>query len=345
METHKMRAGKQSLYFHDPVYILAESSAVGKKEGEGPLGSYFDRIEEDDMCGQKTWEDAESHLMEQAVELALKKAGKSAADVRYLFAGDLLGQLIASTFGSEKFQIPMFGLYGACSTMGESISLASMSIAGGFAESALAVTSSHFGSAEKQFRFPTAYANQKPLSSTWTVTGSGAVLLGRRKRDKGEGAEIGVTGITTGRIVDFGLKDNMNMGACMAPAAFDTIQANLKDFMREPEDYDQIITGDLGQVGRGILFDLLKAEGIDISGFYTDCGMEIFDPAHQDVHSGGSGCGCAAVTLTGMILRKMRREEWKKVLFLPTGALLSTVSFNEGNPVPGICHGVVLEVV
>ena len=239
--------------------------------------------------------------------------------------------------GVEKLQIPMFGLYGACSTSGEALALASMSVAAGYGEYILAVTSSHFGSAEKEFRFPLSYANQRPLSAHWTVTGSGAFLVGQKE------SHVRISGLTVGKIVDYGLKDSQNMGACMAPAACDTIWQNLQDFGRSPEDYSRIITGDLGYVGQSILFDLLLEKGYDIRGKHLDCGMTIFDQQTQDTHAGGSGCGCAATVLSAYILPKIERGEWERVLFVPTGALMSTVSYNEGASVPGIAHAIVLE--
>lgn len=331
-----MITGKQSISFENPPYILSYASIVGQKEGEGPLGSYFDIIEEDPMVGSPNWEEAESALQKRAAQTALKKANMKPEDMRYLFSGDLLGQIIASSFGMLDLQIPMFGLYGACSTAGESLSLASMTVAAGYADYALAVTSSHFGSAEKQFRYPLEYASQRPLSTTWTVTGSGAFVVGKQGKVK-------ITGVTTGKMVDYGIKDSMNMGAAMAPAAADTIYAHLTDFGRTPDDYDLIVTGDLGLVGRELLLDLLKQKGFDLTKKHFDCGIAIFDDATQDTHSGGSGCGCSAVTLAGYLLPKLESGEFKRIFFMPTGALLSTVSFNEGQSIPGICHGVVLE--
>lgn len=341
--------GKQSTVFENPPYVYAGASIAGKKEGEGPLGSFFDQIEEDPMFGGENWEDAESRMMRRACELAMNKAGLKNEDIRFLIGGDLLGQLIATSFGIEDFNIPTFGIFGACSTMGESLALGAMLIDGGYADKVLAVTSSHFAGAEKQFRFPLAYGNQRPLSASWTVTGSGAVILGKDAppigpgQKPGETGNIRIKGVTVGKIVDYGLKDSMNMGACMAPAACSTISQNLKDFNVLPNYYDRIITGDLGYVGKDILTDLLKQEGFDISSNHMDCGIEIFDKNTQDTHAGGSGCGCSAITLTGYIFPKLLRHEWTRVLFVPTGALLSQVSYNEGNTVPGIAHGVVIE--
>ena len=331
-----MIQGKQSISFEKPPYIVNYASIVGQKEGEGPLGTCFDKIEPDPMVGKDNWEEAESELQKRAAQTALSKAGLKAEDIRYLFCGDLLGQLIASSFGMLQLQIPMFGLYGACSTAGESLSLAAMTVAAGYADHCLAVTSSHFASAEKQFRYPLEYASQRPLSTTWTVTGSGAFIVGKQ-------GTVKITGITTGKMMDYGIKDSMNMGAAMAPAAADTIAQHFQDFQRTPEDYELIVTGDLGLIGRELLLDLLKQKGYDLTEKHFDCGIAIFDDIKQDTHSGGSGCGCSAVTLAGYLLPKLESGELKRILFLPTGALLSTVSFNEGQSIPGICHGVVLE--
>lgn len=340
------RIGRASMQPAKPVYILGSSSIVGTKEGQGPLGLLFDMVGSDDMFGCKTWEEAESNLQKDAVYLALEKAGKKAEDISLMFAGDLLGQSIATSFGIASYQIPLFGVYGACSTCGESLTLGVISIAGGFAETAVCVTSSHFASAEKEFRFPLDYGSQRPLSATWTVTGSGAFVLGSEQEAencKAARPRAKITGLTVGMIVDYGLKDSMNMGACMAPAAASTLERHFIDFNSQPEDYDKIITGDLGKVGQKVLFDLMKEKNFDISEQHMDCGMEIFDEATQDTHAGGSGCGCSAVTLSAYILKQLEEHNWKKVLFMPTGALLSKTSFNEGKSVPGIAHALVLE--
>ncbi|MDY3766876.1 MAG: stage V sporulation protein AD [Lachnospiraceae bacterium] len=339
--------GKQSIEFDKAPYLIAASSIVGAKEGEGPLGAYFDKVNKDPKFGEDSWEKAESQMQKEAAQLVLEKAKMKPEEIRYLFSGDLLGQLIATSFGAGGMNIPMYGLYGACSTSGESLSLASMIVSAGYAESALAVTSSHFASAEKQFRYPLEYANQRPLAATWTVTGSGAfVVSGREAPEGAEGfRHVRITGVTGGKVVDFGIKDSMNMGACMAPAACDTIYQNLEDFERKPEDYDKIITGDLGYIGQTILIDLLEEKGFDIEKQHMDCGIEIFDARTQDTHSGGSGCGCSATVLAAYILPQIEKGNWKRVLFVPTGAMLSTVSFNEGQSVPGIAYGVVLEHV
>lgn len=329
--------GSQSIVFSSAPYIVSAASVAGSKEAEGPLGKMFDMTNQDDLFGAQTWEEAESNMQKEACVLALGKAHIRAEEVRYLFGGDLLRQGIATSMGVEALQIPMFGLYGACSTSGEALALSSMSVAAGYGQYMLAVTSSHFGSAEKEFRFPLGYASQRPLSAHWTVTGSGAFVVGTRE------THVRVSGVTVGRIVDYGLKDSQNMGACMAPAAMDTIVQNFRDLGRCEDDYDRIVTGDLGYVGQSILLDLVKGQGYDIRKKHMDCGMTIFDQETQDTHAGGSGCGCAAVTLASFILPKIEKGEWKRVLFVPTGALMSTVSFNEGASVPGIAHGIVLE--
>ena len=370
------KIGKASMKPEFPVYILSSASVVGPKEGEGPLGELFDLVGEDDLFGCNTWEEAESNLQKDAVFMALGKAGLKPWDISCIFAGDLLGQSIATSFGISSYEIPLLGLYGACSTCGESLLLGTVMIAGGFADKVLCVTSSHFASAEKEFRFPLEYGNQRPLSAHWTVTGSGAFVLSRESTIKrlvsaatGKSvptdekvtcvsendtqkdtqsdiyARACVTGITTGKIVDFGLKDSMNMGACMAPASASTLEQHFIDFGSQPKDYDKIITGDLGSVGQTVLLDLLREKGYDIADRHMDCGIEIFDAETQDTHAGGSGCGCSAVTLSAYILKQLEEGSWKKVLFLPTGALLSKTSFNEGQSVPGIAHAVVLEQV
>ena len=332
-----MEKGLQSIAFEQSPFLITSASVVGKKEGEGPLGNMFDLIETEDLFGEDNWESAESAMQKEACLLALEKAHLLPEDIRYLFRGDLLRQGVATSMGVEELEIPMFGLFGACSTSGEALALASMSVAAGYGEYMMAVTSSHFASAEKEFRFPLGYASQRPLSAQWTVTGSGAFIVGKRR------SHVRITGVTIGKIIDYGLKDSQNMGACMAPAACDTIIRNLEDFERTPEDYSRIITGDLGYVGQSILFDLMRGKGYDIKANHMDCGMTIFNQQLQDTHAGGSGCGCAATTLSAYILPKIEKGEWKRVLFVPTGALMSTVSYNEGASVPGIAHGIVLE--
>ena len=338
-----MQRGKASIEFEEPPVILSDASVAGKKEGEGPLGACIDVIEQDDMLGMENWEQAESAMQKRAADLALEKGNIRRREVRYLFAGDLLGQLIATSFGTVDLEIPLFGLYGACSTMGEALALGAMTVHAGYAQRVMAVASSHFATAEKQFRFPLAYGNQRPYSATWTVTGCGAVVIGRAAQDGREQDLPRIAGVTPGRIVDLGAQDSMNMGAAMAPAAVHTIRQNFEDFGVDETYYDKIITGDLGEVGRKILLDMMKQDGRDLTEIHMDCGIEIFDREKQDTHSGGSGCGCSAVTLCARVLPRLRSGEWRRVLFLPTGALLSTVSVNEGKSIPGIAHGVILE--
>ena len=335
-----MQVGKASLRFEHPAFVASWASVAGKKEGQGPLADGIDVTETDEMFGMENWEQAESAMQKQAADLALEKGNIHRREVRYLFAGDLLGQLIATSFGTVDLEIPLFGLYGACSTMGEALSLGAMCVNAGYADRVLALVSSHYATAEKQFRFPLGYGNQRAQSATWTVTGCGAVVLERGSEMK---REVAVTGITTGKLVDMGTKDSMNMGAAMAPAAWNTIRQNFEDFGVDASYYDRIITGDLGAVGQKALLDFMKSSGHDITGKHMDCGLEIYDRGEQDVHSGGSGCGCSAVTLCAHILPKLMRGEWNRVLFVPTGALLSTVSYNEGQSIPGIAHAVMLE--
>lgn len=333
-----MQIGSASVSFENPPQVLAAASVAGPKEAQGPLGTLFDEIDPDGTCGQDSWEQAESCLQQRAAKRVLEKAGLVPGQIRYVLAGDLLGQCIASSFGIGDLNCPAIGMYGACSTMGLTLGMGAMLVHAGYAEHALCVTSSHYASAERQFRFPSDYGNQRPLSAEWTVTGAGAVVLG----SAGKKGLAEVTGVTTGRIVDYGIKDSMNMGAAMAPAACDTILRHLKDFKRKPSDYDRIITGDLGLVGSHLLEELLKEEKLDISDRHMDCGLEIYERKKQDVHAGGSGCGCSALVLAAYILPRLQKD-WKRVLFVPTGALLSKISFNEGETIPGVAHAVVLE--
>ncbi len=338
--------GRASVLFQNPPLVLAAASVVGTKEGEGPLGEYFDRIEVDPMLGKQTWEQAESELQTRTTGLVIEKSGLKKEEIRYYFGGDLLAQLIATSFGVMNMEFPMFGIYGACSTMGEAMGLGAMTVEGGFADHVVVTVSSHFASAEKQFRFPLEYGNQRPYSATWTVTGCGSVVISKNtgvKRIRGKKPLARIAGMTTGKIVDMQFKDSMNMGAAMAMAALDTILTNFRDLEVDETYYDRIITGDLGQVGKRLLLDYLVKAGHDIESRYMDCGIEIFDEMTQDTHAGGSGCGCSAAVLCAYVLPKIRDGVWKRVLFIPTGALLSTVSFNEGQSVPGIAHAVILE--
>ncbi|MDF2612833.1 MAG: stage sporulation protein [Clostridia bacterium] len=326
--------GKQTIVFKNPPVITCAYSSAGPKETEGPLGAYFDNKLEDELLGEDTWEKAESKLIKQTVQGLLNKANKKPEDIQYLFAGDLQNQVVASTFGLKDFNIPFFGLYGACSTMGESMSLASIMVAGGMADLVMAGTSSHYCAAEKQFRFPVEYGGQRALTQQWTVTASGFVLISRC----GVGPKI--EAITPGKIVDLGIKDAFNMGAAMAPAAVDTILAHLEDTKQKPSDFDAIITGDLGNCGADIAVDIANKLGVDLSSVFNDCGKLIFDDKNQDTHCGGSGCGCSGSVFAGYLYSQLSRRNLKKILLVPTGALMSPGSTQQGNTIPGIAHAV-----
>jgi len=332
METKK--TGKQSFTLPFPPRITAWASVAGKKESEGPLGHTFDIVSNDTYFGQKTWEQAEKHMQQLALQKLSEKAGMQEVDFGVIFSGDLLNQCIGSSFSIKNKKIPHLGLYGACSTMAEGLLMASMAVGGGFVDNAVAMTSSHFASSERQYRFPLGYGGQRTPTSQWTVTGSGAALVCR------DGTGPSITGCTIGTIVDLGIKDANNMGCAMAPAAFETIRAHFDDFHVGPEDFSLIITGDLGQLGKEILLELCKREGISIGGKLSDCGTLVFDITQQDVHSGGSGCGCSAITLCGYLLDHLRKGKLKRILFCGTGALLSPTSTQQGLPIPGVCHAI-----
>lgn len=329
------RIGKQTVNFPSAPRIEAYTSVVGKKESEGPLGECFDVIKKDAFLGEETWEKAESRLFETGYNSILQKAGISSGDINYIFAGDLLNQCTASAFGMKDCNVPYFGIFGACSTMAEGMTLAAMLTDGGFSEKSVAAAGSHFCSAEKQFRFPLEYGGQRPPSAQWTVTGFGAVCIGKT-------GNVIITEATTGIITDYGIKDAANMGAAMAPAFVSTLCAHFKDTGRTPSYYDMILSGDLGLVGKDIANELMKKEGYDISENYNDCGAMIFDPESQDTHSGGSGCGCSASVLCGYILPRMEIGELKNVLFIATGALMSPTSSQQGNSIPSVAHAVAL---
>jgi stage V sporulation protein AD len=309
---------------------------VGPKEGQGPLKDYFDVVLEDDLWGEESWEKSESKFQQEAVKLALSNAKLVESQVDYLFAGDLLNQIISSSYAARQLQIPFFGLYGACSTMTESLSLGAMSVDGGFADNVVCVTSSHFSTAERQYRFPLEHGNQRPPTAQWTVTGSGAAVLSSL------GAGPFITHITTGKVVDPGIKNANNMGPAMAPAAADTIVQHFKDTGFKPEDYDLIITGDLATVGKDIAEEMIGKEGYDVTNVYSDCGIEIFDAEEQDTHAGGSGCGCSAVVFGGYIYKQLKTGKFNRVLLISTGALLSPTSIQQGESIPGIAHAVTI---
>ena len=327
--------GRQTLAFSEPPVMLGYANAVGKKEGEGPLRTCFDYIAEDDTFGQSSWEKAEQTMQKQALTLALDKCGLTVPQMDFLFAGDLLNQCIGSSYAARGQDVPYFGLYGACSTMGEGLILAAMALDGGFGVHTAVCASSHFCSAERQYRTPLEYGGQRTPTAQWTVTGAGAVILAAK------GASPCITHATVGKVVDMGIKDANNMGAAMAPAAADTISAHLKETGRTPNFYDLIITGDLGETGSTLLQDLLKQEGIHLSN-HIDCGCLIFDRQGQDVHAGGSGCGCCASVLTGYFLPGLAAGKWKNILFCPTGALHSPTACCQGESIPGICHALAI---
>ena len=324
----------QSFRFKQSIRIMASACTGGAMEKEGPLGHYLDISDETGKFEGETWEESESRMLKQTIERAIEKAGKTNQEIDYLFCGDLLRQMTASSFGVKSLQIPVFGVYGACSTMGESLVLASVLLEAEVGECVVAATSSHYATAEKEFRFPLSYGNQRPPCATWTVTGSGAAVLERGKKEQG----IYVVAATPGKIVDYGITDKANMGACMAPAAADTICQHMRDFDRTPKDYDRIITGDLGVVGKQILLEFLEEKGMDIEGQHMDCGIEIFSPSTQDTHAGGSGCGCSAVTFCGKIMKDLQDKKINNVLFMATGALMNPTSSLQGESIPSIAH-------
>jgi stage V sporulation protein AD len=328
------KRGKQSFCLPEMPVITAWASVAGKKESEGPLQSTFDITSNDTLFGQKTWEQAEKQMQKLALDTLLKKAGLSRQQLGMVFSGDLLNQCIGSSFTLRNTGIPHLGLYGACSTMAESLLMASMAVSGGFSDKVVAMTSSHFASSERQYRFPLGYGGQRTPTAQWTVTGSGAALV----CSAGKGPRI--DSCTVGTVTDLGIKDANNMGAAMAPAAFATIRAHLDDLHRTPDDFDLIVTGDLGQLGKEALLELSRLDGLSLGGKLTDCGTLVFDNAVQDVHAGGSGCGCSAITLCGYLLNRLNTGKLRRILFCGTGALLSPTSTQQGLPIPGVCHAV-----
>ena len=307
---------------------------AGKKEAEGPLAHTFDIKCRDTYFGQKTWEQGEKQMQKLALGKLAEKAGMTMQDFDLVFSGDLLNQCIGSSFTLRNMSIPHLGLYGACSTMAESLLMASMAVGGGFADKVVAMTSSHFASSERQYRFPLGYGGQRTPTSQWTVTSSGAALV----CSNGKGPKI--TACTIGTVTDLGIKDPNNMGAAMSPAAYSTIKAHFDDMKTGPEDFDLIVTGDLGQLGKEVLLELARRDGVSLGGKLTDCGTLDFDNTKQDVHAGGSGCGCSAITLCGYLLDQLNSGKLKKILFCGTGALLSPTSPQQGLPIPGVCHAV-----
>ena len=332
MANHKR--GRQSFTLQTPPVITTWASVAGKKEAEGPLAHTFDIKCRDTYFGQKTWEQGEKQMQKLALGKLAEKAGMTMQDFDLVFSGDLLNQCIGSSFTLRNMSIPHLGLYGACSTMAESLLMASMAVGGGFADKVVAMTSSHFASSERQYRFPLGYGGQRTPTSQWTVTGSGAALV----CSNGKGPKI--TACTIGTVTDLGIKDANNMGAAMSPAAYSTIKAHFDDMKTGPEDFDLIVTGDLGQLGKEVLLELARRDGVSLGGKLTDCGTLVFDNTKQDVHAGGSGCGCSAITLCGYLLDQLNSGKLKKILFCGTGALLSPTSTQQGLPIPGVCHAV-----
>lgn len=340
MSMEQKKRGRQSYMLPSKPRVRAFASTVGKKEGEGPLKESFDRIiSGDDTLGEKSWEKAEVRMLLDTVELCLKKAQMRSGSVDVFLGGDLLNQIVSAGYAARELTIPFLGLYGACSTMSESLAVAALLLDGGFVKTALCATCSHFSTAERQYRTPLELGNQRPPSSQWTVTGAGATLLTVEQN-----YPIVVEAVTLGKVIDLDQTDENNMGAAMAPAAADTLKTHLRELDRGADYYDLIVTGDLGRVGHGLMLELCARDGLELSDRYLDCGCEIFAP-EQKLFSGGSGCGCSAVTLNGYLLSRMLQGEVRRLLFMATGALLSPTTTLQGESIPGIAHAVSLEVV
>lgn len=335
METKRL--GKQTVRLSQQPCIAAHACVGGRKEGEGPLRRSFDYLSKDSRFGEKSWEKAESAMLKMCYALACDKAKIPPSDVEYVLSGDLLNQCAGSAYAMRDCGSPYFGLYGACSTMAESLSLAAILIDGGFCDIAAAATSSHFCSAERQYRYPLQYGNQRPPTAQWTVTGAGAAIV------KSEGNGPYITRITTGVITDAGITDMTDMGSAMAPAAYATLTAHFAETGREPDYYDAIVTGDLGVVGSDILRELFRMDGVELGVRYMDCGRLIYFIDGQDAHAGGSGCGCSASVLCGHFLNGMAEHKWNKLLFAATGAMMSPTTNQQGETIPAICHAVAIE--
>ena len=331
------KRGRHSFILPEPAVITAWASVAGKKESEGPLSHTFDKTSQDTYFGQSSWELAEKAMQETALRLLLEKGQLERSELDLVLSGDLLNQCIGSAFTMRNTGTAHLGLYGACSTMGESLLLGSLLVCSGTFDRVAAMTSSHFASSERQYRFPLGYGGQRAPTTQWTVTGAGAALLCA----EGKGPKI--TACTVGTVTDLGIQDANNMGAAMAPAAFATIRQHMEDLGKQPEDYDLIVTGDLGQYGKELLLELGRRGGLPLGGKLLDCGCMVFDNTAQDVHAGGSGCGCSAITLCGELLGKLAARKLKRILFCGTGALLSPTSTQQGLPIPGVCHAVVIE--
>lgn len=333
-----MLNGRRTWIFDKPPVIIGTGTVVGPDEGEGPLAADFDLVHPDMTIQQPSWEKAERLLLEQASDIALSKAAIAKDKINFYVGGDLINQIISSTFAARTLGTPYLGVFGACSTSMESLALAALLVNAGAGRYVMAGTSSHNCTAEKQFRYPTEYGSQKPPTAQYTVTGAGAAVVAA------EGIGPRITSATIGRIVDMGLKDPFDMGSAMAPAAVDTIQAHLQETGREPGYYDLIATGDLASVGHPIAADLLKRHGVPIAETqFLDCGLMIYDRAKQSVQAGGSGCACSATVAYGHLLRRMARGELNRILIVATGALLSPLSFQQGESIPCIAHAVSIE--
>lgn len=332
------KLGKQTIHFSHPPSITSTACIVGPKEGQGPLARYFDQCLEDEFWGEKTWEKAESKLIRETSHLCIAKSGIPTSNIDYCFAGDLLNQCISSSFGFRDSNIPFLGIFGACSTFVEALLLASVFLDGSAAQNCLCSVSSHFCSAEKQFRFPLELGNQRPPTSQWTVTGSGSAILSHT------GTGPFITHATVGKIVDMGIKDGNNMGAAMAPAALNTLITHFQDTQRNPSYYDAIVTGDLGYIGKEVLTELSQKQGYNIKSNYMDCGVLIFDKEKQDTHSGGSGCACCASVFSGYFYEQLKKRKLKKILLIATGALMNATSSQQGESIPGIAHAVSIEI-
>ncbi len=328
---------KEIIKLKRPPSILSSYSVVGKKELNGPLGKYFNEFCEDDKFGTSSWEKAESEMQRLAVKGAMRKIDLKDTEVDILLSGDLLNQCVGSNYGLIDFDIPYIGLYGACSTCAEGLAIASCLYSGGIFDTCATVTSSHFCSSERQFRFPLEYGGQRAPTAQWTVTGAGGFILG-------DGGRVKITEVMFGKSVDMGISDINNMGAAMAPACFDTLKRYFENGGYSPSDFDLIATGDLGYEGSEILKDLLLEKGYDIKNVHNDCGLMIYERDKQDVHAGGSGCGCSAVVLASEILRKLENGEYKNVLFVGTGALMSPMTLFQGLSIPGVAHLIKLSV-
>lgn len=331
------RIGRQTVELPSKPVIIETASIVGVKEGEGPLKDYFDRILSDDTLGEKSWEKSESALQRETAYLAINKSGFMQGDIDYVLAGDLLNQCVGAHYSVRDLDIPFFGLYGACSTMSEGLSIGSMLVDGGFANRLMCMTSSHFCSSEIQFRNPLEYGGQRAPSAQWTVTGAGCAIIAK----EGQGPKI--THVTTGKVIDKGITDISNMGAAMAPAAIDTLLAHFNETGRKPNDYDMILTGDLGVIGSDILVELMLKEGFDLRGIHHDCGKMIYDIEKQDAHAGGSGCGCFGSVFCGYIFNQLKKNNLRKILVMATGALMNPTVIEQGESIPGVAHAVAIE--